>query len=441
MSACDVRGLPVSHTAAPVLAAFENALLEYQTFRGDPIATIDGALAEHPDFVLGHLFRAGVLLTYGERRARADAQASVATAGHFARGANDRERGLLAALEACADGDLAAGCARFDRVLVDWPRDAFALQTAHLMDFFRGDALNLRNRVARVLPHWQPTIPGHAFVLGMYAFGLEECNDYAAAEAAGRGALALDPCDAWAVHAVAHVMEMQGRVDEGVGWLESRVDDWAPGNTFAFHNWWHLALFYLDRDDVDAVLRLYDERVYAGTPDAVFVMVDAAALLWRLMLLGVDVTSRADALADVWQTRLDAERDYYAFNDFHAVLAMLLAGRRNAADAIVAALAETARSSRTDNRAMAADVALPLSRAACEFAAGNHAQAVELALPVRDIAYRFGGSHAQRDLITLTVVVAALRAGQPRLADHLLGERLTMKPASPLGWRLRSGPD
>jgi tetratricopeptide (TPR) repeat protein len=436
MPVADARGVAVSHADNAALAAFERALLQYQSYRGDAVATIDAALAERPDFVLGHLFRAGVLLTFGERRVLADARASVAAVGALEGSVNARERGLLAALRAGVDGDMHLACARFDAVLTEWPRDAFALQTAHLLDFFRGDALNLRNRVSRVLPHWSAGVPGYAYILGMHAFGLEECNEYAAAEAAGRRALELERDDAWAVHAVAHVMEMQGRVDEGIDWLEQRVDDWSPGNTFAFHNWWHVALFYLDRDDTEAVLRLYDECVYAGTPDACFVMVDAAALLWRLALFGVDVADRAAVLADVWQQRIDAEVDFYAFNDFHAVLAMLLAGRRDAAGDIVAALAETARSSATNNRAMALDVALPLSRAACEFADGRYARAIELALPVRDIAHRFGGSHAQRDLITLTIVVAAIRAGQPRLANHLLAERAVHKPASPLGWRL-----
>src|SRR5262249_60524979 len=55
------------------------------------------------------------------------------------------------------------------------------------------------------------------------------------------------------LHDALPILEMQGRIDEGVQWLESRVDDWAPNNSFAFHNWWHLALFYLDRGMLDKV--------------------------------------------------------------------------------------------------------------------------------------------------------------------------------------------
>jgi hypothetical protein len=106
--------------------------------------------------------------------------------------------------------------------------------------------LNLRNRVTRVLPHWDASVPGYSYVLGMHAFGLEEMNQYSQAEAEARRALELERKDGWAVHAATHVMEMQGRIDEGIAWLETREPDWAPDNGFAFHNWWHLALFYLD---------------------------------------------------------------------------------------------------------------------------------------------------------------------------------------------------
>ena len=72
---------------------------------------------------------------------------------------NERERGLIHADERFVDGDWHGGCQALDRVLADHPRDALALQVGHLMDFFRGDALNLRNRISRVLPHWDAACP------------------------------------------------------------------------------------------------------------------------------------------------------------------------------------------------------------------------------------------------------------------------------------------
>jgi len=51
---------------------------------------------------------------------------------------------------------------------------------------------------------------------------------------------------------------------------------------------------------------------------------------------------------------------------------------------------------------------------------------------VRNIAHRFGGSHAQRDLLDLTLIEAAFRSNQHALAAALAAERAAMRPTSPL---------
>jgi tetratricopeptide (TPR) repeat protein len=432
----DARGTPVSCSSSAALDGFESALRSYQNYIGDPVATIDTVLSEHPEFVLGHLFRAAVLMTAGERRLVPEARRSLVTGEALRGSANDREKGLMQAIRQLADGQWERACSSLDAVLVDHPRDIFALQTAHLFDFYRGDAPNLRNRVARVLPHWSRDVPGYSYLLGMHAFGLEECNQYADAESAGRQALELEPRDAWAVHAVTHVMEMTGRIDEGIAWLNDRRGDWAPGNGFAFHNFWHLALFRLDQQRYDAALELYDSSIYASPNDTCVVLVDATSLLWRLYLEGVSLGSRADELASVWRRRSREERGYYAFNDVHATMAFCLAGELDAARELVRHLEGVAHERRGSNGGMTADVGLPLAQAMLAFAEGDDTTTIERAMPIRDRAYTFGGSHAQRDVITLTLIEASLRAGRRSLARHLIAERTVQKPESAWGWRL-----
>lgn len=433
--ATDARGTPVSTTDGSTLALFEKALGQYQSYVGDAVATIDQALSERPDFVLGHAFRAGVLMTFGERRFAEQARASVTAAEALAAAANDRERALSAAARRLVDGDWASACAIYDQVLVEHPRDVFALQTAHLFDFYRGDAQNLRNRVSRVLPQFSPSVPGYSYVLGMHAFGLEECNQYPEAEATARRALSLEPKDGWAVHAGVHVFEMQGRIEEGIEWLESRSSDWAPDNGFAFHNWWHLALFYLDRERYDRVLELYDRAVYPERSDISLQLVDATALLWRLYLLGQDVSGRFERLAEVWESKLEPERGFYAFNDAHAMMALAASGREASVGRLLSDM-ESAAGTAGSNAAMTREVGLPVARALLSFAQGRHDRVIAELEPVRDIAHRFGGSHAQRDLLTLTLVESALRSGRDKLARHYLAERSVHRPASALGWRL-----
>jgi tetratricopeptide (TPR) repeat protein len=287
-----------------------------------------------------------------------------------------------------------------------------------------------------VLPHWSPSVPGYSYILGMHAFGLEECNQYAQAEDAGRRALALEPKDGWAVHAVTHVMEMQGRIDEGIAWLEAREGDWAPDNGFAFHNYWHLALYHLDRQRHADALALYDARLHAEPPDFALQLLDATALLWRLYLEGVDTGPRAQALAANWAGRLERERGFYAFNDWHAMMAFAMAGNEAEAARLADDLAWTVKHGAGTNAMMTRDVGLPVCLGIQAFGRGQYAEAIDHIEPVRDIASRFGGSHAQRDALTLTLIEAAIRSGRSALARHYIAERTVHKPASAWGWRL-----
>jgi tetratricopeptide (TPR) repeat protein len=432
----DARGVPVSCPQPDAVNLFEKALLEYQSYVGDPISTIEEALRYAPHFILGHIFRAVALMTISENRFAREARVSVDAARSLLSSANSRERVLTAAADNLASGNWDAACAAFDSVLVEYPRDAFAIQSAHLMDFFRGDSLNLRNRISRVLPHWNADVPGYSYILGMHAFGLEECNQYDQAEETGRRALDLERKDAWAVHAVTHVMEMQGRVIDGIQWLESRTDDWAPNNNFAFHNWWHLALFYLDRGFVQNVLSIYDSQIHPKPPEFALQLLDATSLLWRLHLEGADVGDRAYRVADNWAARVDAERGFYAFNDMHAMMAFIQTGREHETDHLIAGLEWTVKNGTGINVMMTRDVGLPLCRAIQAFGRERYAEAVRLIEPVRDIANRFGGSHAQRDVLTLTLIEAAIRSGQHRLAQHYIAERTVLRPGGKWGARL-----
>ncbi|OWJ66837.1 tetratricopeptide repeat protein [Inquilinus limosus] len=433
MGLIDSRGVPVSTASRAALDRYEAAAEKLHSYVRDPLAEIDAALAEDPGFVMGHCLRGTLMALATEKAAEAPLRQSVEAAEALAAGANERERGHIAALRAWLDGDFAGAVDGWGRVAEAWPRDGLALQAAHLGDFYLGHTTLLRDRIARALPAWDEAVPGYGYVLGMHAFGLEETGDYRTAEATGRRAVALQPRDPWAIHAVAHVLEMEGRLPEGVDWLSGRSGDWAPDNMFAFHNWWHLALYHLDLGDTETVLRLYDEAIRPRPSPVALETLDATALLWRLHLRGVDGGARWADLADTWAPM--AEDGYYAFNDMHAMMAFVATGRDADAGRLLAAQARRADSGGT-NAAMTAEVGLPVCRALRAFGAGDYATAVELLGPVRAVAHRFGGSHAQRDVLNLTLVEAALRGGQADLARSLAAERVEAKPGSPFNWRL-----
>jgi hypothetical protein len=229
---------------------------------------------------------------------------------------------------------------------------------------------------------------------------------------------------------------MRNAPRDGIAWLSPGRKTWSAGSFLGTHNTWHLALFELELDEHEQALRLYDEAV-GGTGSAVVLdLIDASAMLWRLRLRGVDVGPRWDSVADRWAAVLaGGGAGQYAFNDVHAMLAYVGAGRAAAQGELLKAMEETAVES-SDNGEFTRDVGLPVARAIQALGAGDAARAVMLLRPVRSQAHRFGGSHAQRDLIDLTLIDAAQRAGDQPLAAALAAERAALRPHSPLAQRL-----
>ncbi|MBN8495190.1 MAG: tetratricopeptide repeat protein, partial [Burkholderiales bacterium] len=339
MSSPDPRGNPCGTRVAAARDAAETALWRMMSFYDTPLADLDAASAHDPGWALPHAMRAGFLLSLTEASLVDEAAAHLQRARELADGAPARERAHLEAVQAVLEGRWQTACKLWDELLVEYPRDALALQWAQLWDFYRGDAAHLRLRPARALPEWDEADPLYPYLLSLYAFGLEEGNLYPQAEDTGRRALALNPRVPWAVHAVAHVMDMQGRFEEGGAWLRQYQADWAEGNGFSGHLWWHNALFRLEAMDLAGALRLLDKRLSGDSLQITLQRVDAASLLWRLQLLGADVAARCQRLLEGWDLSAEAA-GYYAFNDLHAVLAMLGAGDVARAEAWVARCAE-----------------------------------------------------------------------------------------------------
>ena len=255
----DPRGVPVGTRSAEALRHAEQGLWRMVSFFGDPLPDLEAAAQADPHWMLPPVMQAGFLLSLTEAPLRAQAQPLLERALARREGAPPREQAHLDAVRLGWQGDWAGACARWDEILLEHPRDLLALLWAHLFDFHRGDAWQLRQRVARVLPQWDAADPLYPYVLGMRAFGLEETHHHAEAEAVGRRALEGGTPVAWAVHAVAHVMEMQGRVDEGAAWLARHQPQWVD-NGLAVHLWWHLGLFRLERLDTEGALRLVCTR-------------------------------------------------------------------------------------------------------------------------------------------------------------------------------------
>lgn len=428
----DRYGNAASTASQMAMAKYDEALELVHLYRGDPIAALDAALAEDPDFGGAWALRAGLLVTATDKAYAEEIERSLRAGA--AANLNERERALLEAAQDWAEGRYHQGTARFGRIAQENPRDVAAVQFAHVGCFFLGMQHELRDWPLQALRAFRKGEDGFSYIQGMAAFGFEECGDYARADIYGRQAVDSDPRDGWAVHAVAHVNEMRGDLDAGIPWLADNARHWAPESGFAYHNWWHLALLYLDRGDVGEVLKLYDEKVRPD-PNAQIMLewIDASALLWRLRLEGVDVGERFAQLAAAMERA--AEDAIYAFNDLHCIMAFLGAGRTGDVERTLKAMRRAAANG-GDNAMMTRLIGLPLAEAFVAFEAGRYAECVEKIAATRGIAQRFGGSHAQRDVLTLTGLRAAIRGGMRETAEAFAAERLAHKPHSPWAGRL-----
>ena len=132
----------------------------------------------------------------------------------------------LTAVKAWSEGRQPEAAQVWEAILRDWPTDALAFRFGQDAYLFLGRSLSIRDSAAQVLPAWDRDNPLTSFILGAHAFGLEESGDLGPAEDAGREALARNPRDAWAAHAIAHVMETAGR-GGGVAFLRQTRADWS----------------------------------------------------------------------------------------------------------------------------------------------------------------------------------------------------------------------
>jgi len=429
MGLVDGFGAPVSHCNRASVDIFHAAAVRMLGYVPDPGAMIGAVLAEDPDFIMGHCFLAGMLLNVPDKRYLPKLAHECAALERLGPQANERELGHIRAIKLWLSGDFYASSQAYADILHGCPRDLVALQMGHQIDVLLGTGNSTRDRLARVMRHWNEEDPEYSYVLGMMAFGLEEAGHYAQAEEMALRCVTMNPRDTWGVHGLAHSYEMQGKTGLGISYMERNEDNWAGENYLAIHNHWHLNLYHLENCDFDKALANHDRHMRVTKDSSVMDMHDSAALLWRLSMDGVDCGDRWTTMADRYSEISD--QAYIAFNDMHAMMAFSATGREAEAHALIAALEVSAEGTST-SAIMNRTAGLAIVKAFHAFGHGNYSTAKTLISKVRHSIPLVGGSAAQRDVVNLTLMAAAVRSGDRAMVEGLIAERSAMKPESPL---------
>ncbi|XP_020796842.1 tetratricopeptide repeat protein 38 [Boleophthalmus pectinirostris] len=443
------EGLPLSTTSNEACKLYDAVLSQYVKWRSDEtLGGFEGCfsalLTADPNFVMGHVISTGLELVGTTTSPRLNERLSSAVKRTVelanSQDISPRERLHVKAMQLFSQGNFSKACDAWEDILLDHPTDLLALKFAHDAYFYMGAQTPMRDSVARVLPHWKPHMPMSSYLKGLYAFGLLETRFYDQAEKVALEGLSLVPDDAWAVHAVAHVCEMKAEVDKGLKFMEDRENDWQVSEMLASHNYWHWALYFIEKGDYDAALHIYDSQVFrrAKVSGAMLDLVDACSMLYRLEMEGVRVKDRWRELFQVTQPHTD---DHVTlFNDAHFLMVSLGVKDNQTSRRLLEGLQELAREPGENQQHQTANtVGIPLCQAMMEFNAGNYAKSVELLYPLRYRLVDIGGSDAQRDVFNQLLIHAAIKSDSTRhqkLGRCLLVERDSVRPNSPMTERL-----
>jgi len=367
----DRAGLPVSTRQREVVEAIDRFVEELLS-HGQQAAVILEAAERDPEAVLAQACAAALYLFLqtreGVQRARPWLQRARAAAG---RTANERERLLLAALEAWAAGRPQDALARHVEIARRWPRDLLNAKLAQIHQLGNGHV---------------------SYAWGLHAFALEQNGELDAALHAGERADAMNADDPWAQHAVAHVLDARRQLDEGLAWMLAHAPRWERCSSFMLtHNWWHVALLHLARGDADAALALYDQRVWGVRKSYVQDQVNAVSLLARIEQRGIDGGARWSDLAAHVRPRIHDRQS--AFLDLHFAYALARAGDDQAVAELLGGIA--AKACRSTAPAWR-ELALPAARGVVAHARRRLREAAQELQPLAARMHLLGGSTAQQ---------------------------------------------
>lgn len=415
----DGQDLAVSTDSPAAIVAVNQFVDQSLGYGNQAEFLIHQALRADPTWGMSHAHAAAYYLSLETASHRQQALAYVQAACRFLPQANHREQLYIQAIAAWSKGDISQAIVYHEAIAEEYPQDLLSVQWGQYHYFYRGNQRALLAIAETVLP----ANGDNHYLLGMLAFGLEQCHYFGEAEALGRKAVSLNRQDPWAQHAVAHVMETQGRLEEGIEWMEGLADTWANCNSLIYtHNWWHVALFYLQKQDFDRVLSLYQTCIWGGANQASPKdQVGAISLLLRLEL---QTDGRRDLrikgsltehLNQLWQNLVPhlqprLHEHCLPFQDLHTVYALARAGETELLQNMLASMANHAQTVESSRQQVWQTIVLPAAQGLIAHAQADWSTAISYLKLVLPQLYQVGGSHAQHKLFSQIYLDAQLRS-------------------------------
>lgn len=431
--------LPINSSSSnEAVKLFDASLTQLVGWYDDPQengigSTLERMVKADPEFILGRALSLGVNLIGTGVTIRHDSTLNNELAELKAlckkRKSNIewREAKHVDAVDLFAHGNMNGAAKIWEEILVKHPTDMMAIKFAHDTYFYLGESAQIRDSIERIYPIWQKQRPLlHAYIHGMYAFGLEETLDYEKAEKTGRRGLELMPNDPWAVHALAHVYEMTERQTQGLEFVSSTVKDWEMCNYLACHNFWHWALYHIEKDETEAASELFEKEIQTRALKSgnILDIVDACSLLYRLDLLYPRLYSGSGKWIDMYELCKPHHQDHIlGFNDIHYSMAYLAVEKIDKAEDLLLGI----RSMEDSIADHWVPVTTTILEAMIDFKREKYSTTVEKLNKVKSEIVKIGGSNAQRDVFDQLHLIAALKSNNTELAKSLIEKRAELR--------------
>jgi len=418
----DLYGNELSSASRAAVDAYDRGVRGLLGFGADIIDSFRAALEADREFVLA---RAALAVSLYLAEKIPEGRAEMDRAAAAAASLPARERRHVEALALWVAGRANDAIPMIREILAEHPRDVVLMQRLYYIYFWQGRSSEMLELTGSVLP----ALDADGFMLGYHAFALEENRHFDEALPLAERAIAMNAQDAWAVHAVAHVLYERGENARGVEGLPARIAPCVHLGYFKNHLLWHLALMHLAEGRYDRVRQLFEE-VFGSIQIAVGSdLQDSVSLAWRLDLYGQPDATRWTRLGPAARAWL--EMPLLLFHDLHVGMALAASGDWHAAETQLGRLRERGKKSRN---ATLPEVVVPLMEGLHAFARRDYAEAVARILPLQDRIVEVGGSHAQREVFHDTLLEAALRGGQTEHTRPLLERRLAKRPNPGRHW-------
>jgi tetratricopeptide (TPR) repeat protein len=407
MAYTDMRGLPISTTSSEALAAYERGVDLFLRWRGGALEALNAATNHDPHFALAHCTKAFMGWRMGNVNVALDGhQGAMAAANDLH---SEREQLHVQAVDAMHRGEPLAADELLTQIGAQYPTDRLAVRLLGFICIARGDYLAGLEIANRSLD----ACPDDTQFQTMKGFFLEQSGHNAEGFAYSSRALASDPGNLYAYHAVGHAYISRGDYREALETFER-----AASLEHYPHILWHLG-------EARAILG-YEQftRDYWAHTSPALPLFERIELLWRLEVLRqlpVDVTTWKD-LAEQAEHLL-VHPEYLTIWMHHWIgLALARAGYVEQACRQIAYLRQLPEGKASGHwSTLGAD----LLEGELAFMRGNYAAAERFMAPaLQRIHAMGGGSREQKDIFKDVFLELQHRLGHTDQVIELAQQRL-----------------